>query len=483
MATRHLIIVDSEGEFTELPQQDQVDLSNNIVDVGKLRLVDNNQVSYELPQQRGYFGQTLVTDSQGIVSWESIDSVQFSDSELLFAFNNSIAQLDHNYQASDSDVLVFVGSEILRVEESLSNESTLRVNADNELKQDVSGLQTSLNNEISARVANVQTLIGLIEQESTNRRDADTVIEQSVSSGFLNKSQVTNTIYVNSGAKNFANAVAEAGTQTARHIVLPPGSLNSGSSTTINNANILNITGPVAPSAAPAVEIIHNVLVTGSNSTRVRFTHVQFDGEFEINGTQGRHSFRGVVFEKVMRFSGTTTNFIIFENCSFDGGFVVPNTFGGVIYLIGCSFNNISPTLNQMFPQQVIMTQCSGLPTFPTNVFLGGQNSLASGFVRDQVSELFIGNKKINPNIDSDWIVRSVDKTFTQVSDEFIATESQSVFTLSNTPSGSVVVFRNGIRVPSSNITIVGNQIHYPTNGNFVTEEGDVMCFDYIKVM
>lgn len=553
MATRHLIIVDSEGVFRELPSVDTVDFSNNNVDVKSLRLVGDNQVVYSLPQQRGYFGQTLITDSQGNVSWQSTNTVQFQDSELLFAFTNTLGELDHNIQAADSEILSLLNFEISRIEDSISEEIATRITqdsniidtiasevssrlgdfsfvniqidseeatrkaADQELQSEINSVSVALTTETNTRVSNVQSLLNLIQLEVANRQsvdsdlntllyvtrekaDSDWVLKQikrldvdsdwitrqlytkaQVDSDLRDRTQITNTLYVNTNGNTFANAVSKAGTSPAQQIVLPPGSMGSASGVTITNANILNITGPVAPSAAPAVEILGKVTVAGSSSTRVRFSHVQFDSEFELNGTQGRHTFKGVVFEKVMRITGSTTNFLTFEDCSFDGGFIVPSTFGGVIFLVRCSFNNIAPTLNQFSTQQVIMTQCTGLPSFPSRATVTGMNSLTNGFVREQVSELLIGNTRVNPNIDSDWISRNSGKSYVQECDEFTATANQGSFTLSQTPAGKVAVFRNGMRIPTSLISVTGKAVTYPTTGAYATELDDSVCFDYIR--
>ncbi len=459
MATRHLIVLDSEGLLRELPSGDIADFSNNVVDVKSLRLIDSDQVVYSLPSSRGYFGQTLVTGSQGNVGWQSLDSVQYTDSELLFAFNNSISELNHDYIAADSDNLSYV---LQYVNVEVANRINNAVDSDWVLRQ----------------TPKVQADSDWIKRQLYTKAQSD--------SDLLGKTQVSNTFYVNTGGNTFANAITKVGTSLANQIVVPPGSVNAGS-VTITNANILNITGPVAPSAAPAVEILGKITVTGASSTRVRFSHIQFDSEFELNGTQGRHSFKGVVFEKAMRITGSTTNFLIFEDCSFDGGFIVPNTFAGLIYLVRCSFNNIAPTLSQSLPLQVIMTQCTSLPSFPANATVTGMNSLTSGFIREQVNELLIGKTKINPNIDSDWIGRQVaagsSTTSVQVAQEFTADSDQRTFTLSHTPLGAVAVFRNGIRVKPSAISVSGTTLTYiPANNQSskIAIDDCVVC-DYIR--
>jgi hypothetical protein len=273
-------------------------------------------------------------------------------------------------------------------------------------------------------------------------------LKSSVDSDILLKSQVTNTFYVNTGANTLQNAIDKISTSTAKHLILHPGSLTGGA--TFNNSTTLTVSGPVAPSASPAVEILGKVTITGSNATRVRFAHVQFDSEFEIAGTQGRHTFRGVTFERAMRFSGSTSNFVTFEDCAFNGGFIVPNTFAGLIFLVRCSFNNIAPTLGQASPQQVIMSQCSGLPAFPVNATLSGQNALNNGFVRDRVGELFIGNTRVNTNNDSDWTIRAM----TVQNRTFENTLAQK-FTTFATPASNTITINHNTTGPRANLSYV----------------------------
>lgn len=228
-------------------------------------------------------------------------------------------------------------------------------------------------------------------------------------SDLLRKTQVTNTFYVNTGGESLIQAIAKVGTSTAKQIILPPGSIGATANvTTINNASTLSINAPANSSGSSATEILGKVTLTGASSTRVRFSNVSFDSEFELNGTLGRHTFKGVTFQKFMRITGSTTNFLTFEDCYFDGGFVVPNTFAGVIYLVRCTFNGIAPTLSQASPLQVIMSDCSGLPSYPTNATLFANNTLSTGFTRWTGNELRVGGKTINGNLDSDWVIGQI---------------------------------------------------------------------------
>lgn len=76
--------------------------------------------------------------------------------------------------------------------------------------------------------------------------------------------------------------------------------------------------------------------------------------------------------------------------------------------------------------------------------------------------------------------------SFQGASDEFTATASQTVFTLSGLPKGKVWFFRNGSRLTNNCYTVVGSKVTYiPANnggaslGTIVA--GDIITIDYVK--
>jgi hypothetical protein len=119
--------------------------------------------------------------------------------------------------------------------------------------------------------------------------------------------------------------------------------------------------------------------------------------------------------------------------------------------------------------------------------------------VRENINELFIGRTRINPNIDSDWIIRTTKRldvdsdwiqrqipaapSFVQVSDEFAATANQTSFTLTQTPLGSVAMFRNGIRIRPTAVTVNARTLTYSSSNNFgsTIDALDSIVFDYIR--
>ena len=70
-----------------------------------------------------------------------------------------------------------------------------------------------------------------------------------------------------------------------------------------------------------------------------------------------------------------------------------------------------------------------------------------------------------------------------EVSDEFTATGSQTIFTLSNTPgvNSKVKMYINGIRISNTAYSISGTSLTYDStkNGNYTISVGDRIQFDF----
>ena len=70
----------------------------------------------------------------------------------------------------------------------------------------------------------------------------------------------------------------------------------------------------------------------------------------------------------------------------------------------------------------------------------------------------------------------------TMKSDEFTATANQTAFVLTSAPSGTVICFINGVRVPKAAFTFVSTAATYvpASNGSYTLKVGDRVNFDYI---
>ena len=276
------------------------------------------------------------------------------------------------------------------------------------------------------------------------------------------KTKVSNTFYVQTGVGNkFNTVIAQVGTLPVREIVFTAGGHNSGSTTTIDGAGNLSITGPSVPSGSPAVTIAEAVTITGAASTRVRFSNIAFDGVVTINGTAGRHVFKGCSFNAGFVFTGGTSNFVTFEDCTFNG-FTLNNTFAGLIYHVRSAFSGVNPTLNQVLPQQVIFTDCSGFASFPTNALLFANNALTTAYTRWTGNELRIGGKIVNGNVDSDWVIRTSkrldvdsDWILRQISGGILTDTMYATYT--NASSAFAIGISNTGAVPGNLIRTSGN--------------------------
>jgi hypothetical protein len=66
--------------------------------------------------------------------------------------------------------------------------------------------------------------------------------------------------------------------------------------------------------------------------------------------------------------------------------------------------------------------------------------------------------------------------------DEYTATAGQTTFTLTNTPSGRVQAFRNGVRLPKNSVSVSGTTLTYvpANNNNDALIAGDTITIDYL---
>lgn len=76
-------------------------------------------------------------------------------------------------------------------------------------------------------------------------------------------------------------------------------------------------------------------------------------------------------------------------------------------------------------------------------------------------------------------------KPVLMASDEFVATAGQTTFNLTSTPIGTVLVFRNGVRIPVASVTVTGSVATYVPAGNngFALVAGDRINIDYTKAI
>ncbi len=203
-----------------------------------------------------------------------------------------------------------------------------------------------------------------------------------------------NVVYVNDNEKDIQQALTEVGASQGYSIFLSPGSFG-GATVTVQDKSNLQIIGPATPSGAHQCELASGraLTISGAASTRVRLLNFEIEGLLTINGTLGRHYFRDMQFTGGFTLSGATSNFLVFQNCSFGGPVSIPNTFAGVIYFIQCDFGNQTITNLAAVAAQVVVANCNNLNSFSFgNRTLVGQNILASGQSRLDTSDALVSS-------------------------------------------------------------------------------------------
>jgi hypothetical protein len=107
-----------------------------------------------------------------------------------------------------------------------------------------------------------------------------------------------------------------------------------------------------------------------------------------INGTEGRHLFKNVIFDSTVTINNATANFITFEQCSFAGGISIASNVTATVYFDRCALGNQFITSSRAgagSPLLTILTECSGVnalqANLTSNVALVGRTGFNSGSV------------------------------------------------------------------------------------------------------
>jgi hypothetical protein len=116
--------------------------------------------------------------------------------------------------------------------------------------------------------------------------------------------------------------------------------------------------------------------------------NINVEGALLINGTQGRHYFKNVIFDSTVTINNATANFITFEQCSFAGGISIASNVTATIYFDRCALGNQFITSSRAgagSPLLTILTECSGVnalqANLTSNVALVGRTGFNSGLV------------------------------------------------------------------------------------------------------
>jgi hypothetical protein len=225
---------------------------------------------------------------------------------------------------------------------------------------------------------------------SALQTDLDAKADQSSLDTVQSKTLYSNSYYVNENVNDIQTVVdAIAGGNGAYAIYMSAGSY-SGSTLTISDApSGMDIIGPQHPTSAHICELVSRGLtISGASTTRVRMNNINVEGALLINGTQGRHYFKNVIFDSTVTINNSTANFITFEQCSFAGGISIASNVTATVYFDRCALGNQFVTSSRSgagSPLLTILTECSGVNALQTNltsnVALVGRTGFNSGLV------------------------------------------------------------------------------------------------------
>jgi hypothetical protein len=247
------------------------------------------------------------------------------------------------------------------------------------------GNVSTLQSDVSTLQSDISTLQSDV---STLQSDVSTV--QSDILSVQAKTLYSNSYYVNENVNDIQTIVdAIAGGSGAYAIYMSAGSY-SGSTLTISDApSGMDIIGPEHPTTGHICELVSRGLtISGASTTRVRMNNINVEGALLINGTQGRHYFKNVIFDSTVTINNSTANFITFEQCSFAGGISIASNVTATVYFDRCALGNQFVTSSRAgagSPLLTILTECSGVnalqANLTSNVALVGRTGFNSGSV------------------------------------------------------------------------------------------------------
>jgi outer membrane murein-binding lipoprotein Lpp len=196
----------------------------------------------------------------------------------------------------------------------------------------------------------------------------------------------SNTYYLNAGVNNLSSVLTSIGSLTSTAINISPSGHSDTQNPVIVSKVNLCLVAPDCAFASPATTFNFPLTVNGSTSTRNLFNNIQFAQNFIIDGTLGRHSFKGCSFLQNFTLQNATTNWIFFYYCSFSGQVTIPSTFAGYIIFYFCDFNGATLNFNNTSNQQIYINSCNNLPSFSLNALLSGFNTTTTSSSISSVS-------------------------------------------------------------------------------------------------
>ena len=224
---------------------------------------------------------------------------------------------------------------------------------------------------------------------SALQTDLDAKADQTSLDAVQDKTLYSNSYYVNDGVNDIQAVLDDiAGSTGVSAIYVSAGSYGGSTVTISDHANV-NILAPESPTGVHGCELLSRGLtISGASTTRIKIENLNIEGAFLINGTQGRHYFKNVIFDSTVTINNSTANFITFEQCSFAGGISIASNVTATIYFDRCALGNQFITSSRSgagSPLLTILTECSGVnalqANLTSNVVLVGRTGFNSGSV------------------------------------------------------------------------------------------------------
>jgi len=178
--------------------------------------------------------------------------------------------------------------------------------------------------------------------------------------------------YVNDGVNDIQAVLDDiAGDSGINAIYLSVGSYGGSTVSISDHANV-NIIAPESPTGVHGCELVSRGLtISGASTTRIKIENLNIEGALLINGTQGRHYFKNVIFDSTVTITNAAANFITFEQCSFAGGISIASTVTATVYFDRCTMGNqlvTSLRAGAGSPLLTILTECSGVNASQVNL-------------------------------------------------------------------------------------------------------------------
>jgi hypothetical protein len=186
------------------------------------------------------------------------------------------------------------------------------------------------------------------------------------------KTLYSNSYYVNDGVNDIQTVLdGIAGSSGISAIYMSVGSYGGSTVTISNHANV-NILAPESPTGVHGCELLSRGLtISGASTTRIKIENLNIEGAFLINGTEGRHYFKNVIFDSTVTINNACANFVTFEQCSFAGGISIASNVTATVYFDRCNLGNQLITSSRSgagSPLLTILTECSGVNLLQTNL-------------------------------------------------------------------------------------------------------------------